>query len=143
MAPILEVKNLVTRFDTLDGIVNAINGVSFSLEEGETLAVVGEMGSAVAHGLRNPLASIRSSAELALEHPLPDDAKERLILARALERRHLSLEAETLRREKKLLEDNIITMVSHQLRSPLVAMAAPSSMAAGDICAITTAALLA
>jgi signal transduction histidine kinase len=46
----------------------------------------------------------------------------RLILARALERRHLALEAETLRREKKLLQDNIITMVSHQLRSPLVAI---------------------
>ena len=34
------------------------------LLEAETLAVVGEMGSAVAHGIRNPLASIRSSAEL-------------------------------------------------------------------------------
>ncbi len=45
MTPILEVKNLVTKFDTLDGIVNAINGVSFSLEEGETLAIVGESGS--------------------------------------------------------------------------------------------------
>jgi two-component system sensor histidine kinase HydH len=33
----------------------------------ETLAVAGEMASAVAHGLRNPLASIRSSAELGLE----------------------------------------------------------------------------
>ena len=50
----------------------------------------------------------------------PDEL--RLILARALERRHLILEAEILRREKKLLEDNIITMVSHQLRSPLVAI---------------------
>lgn len=37
------------------------------LIQAETLAVVGEMGSAVAHGIRNPLASIRSSAELALE----------------------------------------------------------------------------
>lgn len=37
------------------------------LVQSETLAVVGEMGSAVAHGIRNPLASIRSSAELALE----------------------------------------------------------------------------
>jgi two-component system sensor histidine kinase/response regulator len=50
----------------------------------------------------------------------PDEI--RLVLARALERRHLALEAETLRREKKLLEDNVITMVSHQLRSPLVAI---------------------
>jgi len=44
----------------------------------------------------------------------------RVILARALERRRLALEADALRREKKLLEENVITMVSHQLRSPLV-----------------------
>lgn len=37
------------------------------LVQSETLAAVGEMGSAVAHGIRNPLASIRSSAELSLE----------------------------------------------------------------------------
>ena len=34
------------------------------LVEKETLAVIGEMSSAVAHGIRNPLASIRSSAEI-------------------------------------------------------------------------------
>jgi two-component system sensor histidine kinase HydH len=34
------------------------------LLESETLAAVGELGSAVAHGIRNPLASIRTSAEL-------------------------------------------------------------------------------
>lgn len=45
------------------------------LVESESLAVVGEMGSAVAHGLRNPLASIRSSAELALGSDLPEDAR--------------------------------------------------------------------
>jgi signal transduction histidine kinase len=50
----------------------------------------------------------------------PDEL--RLILARTLERRRLAIEAETLRREKKLLQDNIITMVSHQLRSPMVAI---------------------
>jgi two-component system, NtrC family, sensor histidine kinase HydH len=37
------------------------------LVQSETLAALGEMSSAVAHGIRNPLASIRSSAELALE----------------------------------------------------------------------------
>jgi signal transduction histidine kinase len=46
------------------------------LIENESLAVVGEMGTAVAHGLRNPLASIRSSAELALESQLPPQARE-------------------------------------------------------------------
>jgi signal transduction histidine kinase len=44
--------------------------------ESESLAIVGEMGSAVAHGLRNPLASIRSSAELSLESTSPSESKE-------------------------------------------------------------------
>lgn len=46
------------------------------LLESESLAIVGEMGSAVAHGLRNPLASIRSSAELALDSPLSAETRE-------------------------------------------------------------------
>ncbi len=50
----------------------------------------------------------------------PDEL--RIIIGRALERRKLAQEAENLRREKKLMEENFITMVSHQLRSPLVAI---------------------
>ena len=45
MPPILEVRDLITRFYTLDGVVHAVNGVSFDLDEGETLAIVGESGS--------------------------------------------------------------------------------------------------
>jgi oligopeptide/dipeptide ABC transporter ATP-binding protein len=45
MTKLLEVKDLVTKFYTLDGVVNAVNGVSFDLEKGETLAIVGESGS--------------------------------------------------------------------------------------------------
>jgi signal transduction histidine kinase len=46
----------------------------------------------------------------------------RIIIRRGLERRKLILETETLRKEKKRMEENFITMVSHQLRSPLVAI---------------------
>jgi oligopeptide transport system ATP-binding protein len=41
---LLDIKNLVTRFYTEDGVVHAVNGVSYTLEEGETLGVVGESG---------------------------------------------------------------------------------------------------
>ncbi len=42
---ILEVKNLKVDFSTFGGSVQAVRGVSFNLEKGETLAIVGESGS--------------------------------------------------------------------------------------------------
>ncbi len=44
MDNLLEIKNLTTRFYTQDGVVNAVNGISYSLEPGATLGIVGESG---------------------------------------------------------------------------------------------------
>jgi oligopeptide transport system ATP-binding protein len=41
---LLDVQGLATTFNTPDGVIHAVNGVSFNLKEGETLGVVGESG---------------------------------------------------------------------------------------------------
>jgi oligopeptide transport system ATP-binding protein len=44
MAPMLQVRGLKTEFHTQDGVVHAVNGISFDLDQGETLGIVGESG---------------------------------------------------------------------------------------------------
>ncbi len=44
METLLEIKDLKTSFYTDEGVVHAVNGVSYALEEGEMLGVVGESG---------------------------------------------------------------------------------------------------
>ena len=62
-------------FSMIQRADNLIRSQQERLVESERLAAVGELGSAVAHGIRNPLTAIRSSAELALEGD-PDLSRE-------------------------------------------------------------------
>ncbi len=53
MAPLLEVKDLHVEFTTRDGIVKAVNGITFSLEPGKVLTILGESGSGKSVTLRS------------------------------------------------------------------------------------------
>ena len=44
MAALLQIQDLITQFSTSSGIVKAVDGVTYDVEEGETVAVVGESG---------------------------------------------------------------------------------------------------
>ena len=53
MAPLIEVKDLHVEFITRDGVVKAVNGISFTLEQGKVLTILGESGSGKSVTLRS------------------------------------------------------------------------------------------
>ncbi len=60
MAPLLDVRNLETKFWTEAGVVHALNGISYTLDKGESLAIVGESGSGKSVGVLSLMGLIPS-----------------------------------------------------------------------------------
>jgi oligopeptide transport system ATP-binding protein len=59
MSHLLEVRNLVTRFYSDGARIHAVNGISYTLDAGESLAIVGESGSGKSVGVMSLLGLIR------------------------------------------------------------------------------------
>jgi peptide/nickel transport system ATP-binding protein len=84
--PFLSVRDLYVRFSTEDGIVKAVDGLSFDLERGRTLGIVGESGSGksvtnlAVLGLHNPRAT-EISGEIVLDGQELVGARERTLEA--------------------------------------------------------------
>jgi signal transduction histidine kinase len=58
--------------------VSQLERTQAQLVQSEKLASIGEMAAAVAHGIRNPLASLRAAAQVALRHPESTASREHL-----------------------------------------------------------------
>ena len=61
---LLEVKDLKSQFFTDDGIVRAVDGVSFEMKRGETLCIVGESGCGKSVTIKSVLRIIEKPGQL-------------------------------------------------------------------------------
>jgi len=91
----------------------------------EVLEKIAEMDPSIICVVITGYATIESAVEAMKRHaydflskPFTPDQL-RIVVKRGLERRRLAMEAERLRHEKELMQKNFVTLVSHQLRSPL------------------------
>lgn len=64
MAELLRVNNLKTYFDRYDGVVRAVDGVSYKVDYGETLAIVGESGSGKTQSVLSLLRLIKGNGRI-------------------------------------------------------------------------------
>lgn len=71
--------------------------------------------------IESAVEAIKRNAYDFLPKPFTPDQL-RIVVKRGMERRRLTLESQKLRREKEIMRENFITLVSHQLRSPLASV---------------------
>jgi oligopeptide/dipeptide ABC transporter ATP-binding protein len=116
-APVLEVRNLETYFDTKRGHGAAVNGVSFSVPRGETFGLLGESGSGKSVALHSIMRLLPRTATIAGGEVLLDG--ENLLLKSRVEMQRIRGEKIAMVLQDPLAALNPVYTVGFQINEPL------------------------
>src|SRR5438105_3970285 len=130
-APLLEVQGLKTYFFTRDGVVRAVDGVWFSVERGETLAVVGESGCGKSVTSLSILRLIASPPGRTVGGRVIFEGRDLLELPEA-EMRKIRGDAISMIFQEPMTSLNPVLTIGHQIAEALVLHRGLSSEDAGD-----------
>jgi oligopeptide transport system ATP-binding protein len=118
MAELLNVQGLETQFRTREGVVHAVNGVSFKLKEGETLGIVGESGcgksvtvSSILQLIPTPPGQIVAGTAMYMGHDLLKMSSEEI--------RHVRGAQISMVFQDPMTSFNPVLTIGHQLAEPL------------------------
>jgi oligopeptide/dipeptide ABC transporter ATP-binding protein len=115
---LLQVDNLVTKFKTADGKLSAVRGVSFSVNKGETLCIVGESGCGKSITSLSLMGLLPSNGEIA-EGSVQLDGQELTTLSQE-ELRKLRGNKMSMIFQEPMTALNPVFSVGYQIREPLM-----------------------
>ena len=118
-APLLDVQGLKTYFFTRDGVVRAVDGVSFSVGRGETLAVVGESGCGKSVTSLSILRLIASPPGRTVEGRVVFEGRDLLALPEP-EMRKIRGDAISMIFQEPMTSLNPVLTIGHQIAEALI-----------------------
>lgn len=131
MPDLLEVNDLETHFQTNEGTVHAVNGVSFNLKEGETLGIVGESGSGKSVTVMSILGLIPTPPGKIVSGEAFFNGKD-LLKMTEVERRHILGSQISMVFQDPMTSFNPVLTIGRQLTEPLEIHLSVSSRHAVD-----------